>query len=69
MYTRNAAHVMRLEKKTGSIEVGKFADLIVLNANLYETPVENINEVEVLLTLLNGEVIYTSPNYQDLEDD
>ena len=69
MYTRNAAHVMRLEKKTGSIEVGKFADLIVLNANLYETPVEDINEVEVLLTLLNGEVIYTSPNYQDLEDD
>ena len=67
MYTRNAAHVMRLEKKTGSIEVGKFADLIVLNANLYETPVEDINEVEVLLTLLNGEVIYTAPNHQDLE--
>lgn len=64
MYTRNAAHVMRLEKKTGSIEVGKFADLIVLNANLYETPVEDINEVEVLLTLLSGEIVYTSPNYQ-----
>jgi predicted amidohydrolase YtcJ len=56
---------MRLEKKTGSIEVGKFADLIVLNANLYETPVEDINEVEVLLTFLNGEIVYMSPNYQN----
>ena len=57
-YTRNGAWVMRLEDKTGSLEVGKRADLIVLDRNLFEIPVEEINEAQVLLTLMDGREVY-----------
>ena len=58
MYTRNAAFVMRLEDKTGTIEVGKRADLIVLDRNLFEIPVTEISEAKVLLTLMDGREVY-----------
>lgn len=60
MYTRNAAYIMRLEDKTGSIEVGKRADLIVLDRNLFDIPVTEINEARVLLTLMDGRTVYTA---------
>ena len=58
MYTRNAARIMRLESNTGSIEVGKRADLIVLDRNLFDIPVTEINEAQVLLTLFDGKTVY-----------
>ena len=60
MYTRNAAYIMRLEDKTGSIEVGKRADLIVLDRNLFEIPVTEINEARVLLTMMDGKTVYAA---------
>ena len=62
MYTRNAAYVMRLEDETGTIEVGKRADLIVLDRNLFDIPVTEINEAKVLLTLMDGENVYSKRN-------
>ena len=49
---------MRREKISGSVEVGKRADLIVLDRNLFEIPVQEINEVQVELTLFDGEVVH-----------
>ncbi|MCZ6719163.1 MAG: amidohydrolase [Gammaproteobacteria bacterium] len=60
MYTRNAAYIMRLEEKTGSIEMGKRADLIVLDRNLFKIPVTEINEAKVLLTLMDGKTVFTA---------
>jgi len=60
MYTRNAAHIMRLEKTSGSIEIGKRADLIVLDRNLFEIPTIEINEAQVLMTLMDGKTVYVS---------
>ncbi len=60
MYTRNAAYIMRLEDKTGSIEVGKRADLIVLDRNLFEIPVTEINQAQVLLTIMDGKTVYSA---------
>ena len=59
MYTRDAAHIMRLEDKTGSIEVGKRAGLLVLARNLFDIPVTEINETQILLTILDGSVVYS----------
>lgn len=53
-YTLNGAYQLRLEDKVGSIEVGKLADLLVLGANLFEVPPEEIHKVPVLLTLMDG---------------
>ena len=38
LYTINAAYANHLERETGSIEVGKLADLIVLDRNLFDGP-------------------------------
>lgn len=63
-YTSNAAYVMRQEILTGTIEVGKRADLIVLDRDLLQIPVTEINEANVLLTLVNGKEVYKSPQLQ-----
>jgi hypothetical protein len=56
-YTLNAAYVMRQEQKVGSIEVGKEADLIVLDRNIFEIPANQINGTKVDLTYLKGVLI------------
>jgi len=57
-YTINAAWVMHHENITGAIEVGKRADLVVLDRDLFAVPATEINEARVVMTLLDGEVIW-----------
>ena len=57
-FTINAAFVNNLEKETGSIEVGKFADLVVLDQNLFEIETHDISETKALLTLFEGQVVH-----------
>lgn len=57
-YTINGAFVNFMENETGSIEVGKLADLIVLDKNLFHLESHQISEAEVLLTLLGGEPVF-----------
>lgn len=59
MYTRNAARVMRLEEVSGTIEVGKRADLIVIDRDLFKIPASEINEARVLQTMMDGVEVYT----------
>lgn len=54
--TMGAAYQLGLEKKIGSIEVGKLADLIVLDRNLFETSAQDIHKAKVLMTVMNGQV-------------
>lgn len=58
IYTINAAWSLRIDDVTGSIETGKFADMIVLNHNLFEIPVTDIHKTEVQKTIFKGEVVY-----------
>lgn len=58
VFTRNGAYAMRQAAVTGSIDVGKYADMIVLKDSLFDVAAEKIGDTEVLLTLLNGEVVY-----------
>lgn len=62
-FTINGAYANFLEKETGSIEVGKKADLIVLDKNLFEIPVTDIHNVKVLMTLFEGEEVYVDSNF------
>ena len=57
-YTLDAAYQLRLEDEVGSIEVGKQADLIVLDENLFEVPPHDVHEVKVRLTMTGGEVVH-----------
>jgi predicted amidohydrolase YtcJ len=60
-YTMGAAYAMGLERETGSIEVGKRADLVVLAENLFEVPPRRLGKTRVLLTLLDGRPVYEDP--------
>jgi len=59
-YTINGAYLIRREQVSGSVEVGKRADLIVLDRNLFEIPAAEINDMVVELTLFDGEVVHQS---------
>lgn len=66
-YTINAARRLFRDRETGSIEVGKLADFVVLNMNPLEIPKEKIwndaknipGELEVEYTIVGGEVTYS----------
>lgn len=57
-FTIGSAYVNHLDDVTGSIEVGKCADLVVLSCDLFQGPVDQIAEVEVDLTLIDGETVF-----------
>ena len=62
--TLNAAYSLRQDSLTGSLETGKFADLIVLDRNLLQIAPEQIANTNVLLTMVGGKVVYQSPDMQ-----
>ncbi|WP_179400997.1 amidohydrolase [Burkholderia guangdongensis] len=62
-YTINAAHAAWREDCTGSVSVGKYADLIVLDRNLYDISPYEIAGTQVLLTLLGGEEVHRDPGF------
>ncbi len=57
-YTISNAYQMRMEDKIGSIEVGKYADMIVLDQNVFEIPIEEVYKTRVCETIMNGETTY-----------
>ncbi|GAB3114954.1 amidohydrolase [Aestuariicella hydrocarbonica] len=57
--TINGARCMGIEARAGSIEVGKSADLIVLDRNLFEIPVRgNLHRAQVDLTVMEGQIVW-----------
>ena len=60
-FTINAAFVNKHEQQTGSVEVGKLADLIVIDRNLFEIEAKEISDAEVLLTLFEGRPVHGDP--------
>ena len=57
-FTINAAYVNRLEKDTGSLEVGKRADLAVLDRNLFDIKPAELSDTKVLVTLFEGKPVH-----------
>jgi predicted amidohydrolase YtcJ len=55
--TMNAAYQLRMETYIGSIEVGKFADMIVLDKNFMTVPEEELARNKVLLTMVGGKTV------------
>jgi predicted amidohydrolase YtcJ len=51
---------MFLEKGIGSIEVGKRADIAVWDRDLYTVPTDHIKDMKCLMTLIDGEVVYSA---------
>lgn len=56
--TLDAAYVLGLEEKIGSLTVGKLADIVVLEKDLHKIPASAISTTKVKLTMMNGKVTY-----------
>ncbi|MCI8485296.1 MAG: amidohydrolase family protein, partial [Lachnospiraceae bacterium] len=57
-YTINNAYQMHMEHKLGSIEPGKYADLVILEQNLFHIPIPQIHKVRVCETIMNGKAVF-----------
>ncbi len=57
-FTINGAKQCSWDKETGSIEVGKSADMVVLDRNIYEIPAETIHDTLPLITVFRGKEVY-----------
>ena len=47
-----------MEDEIGSLEAGKKADLVVLDGNLFEADPYEIHKIAVVMTVMDGEVVY-----------
>ncbi|KAH7137765.1 amidohydrolase family-domain-containing protein [Dactylonectria macrodidyma] len=61
--TINGARFLRAEKQIGSLEVGKLADVIILENNFFKVPKEKLGRQKVLLTMVGGEVLYVADGH------
>lgn len=58
IYTLDGARALKIADKTGSLAVGKLADFIVLNHNLFEIPAAQISDTSVDMTFFEGKLVY-----------
>ncbi|MBX7453201.1 amidohydrolase [Mycolicibacterium sp. 3033] len=56
--TMGAAYQIRLDDKVGSLEVGKLADMIVVDKNIFEIDPHDIHRARVEMTMMNGQIRY-----------
>ncbi len=61
-FTIGSAYVNHLDGDTGSIEVGKAADLVVVDRNLFAEPTDAIAGTRALLTMVDGAVVHAHPD-------
>jgi predicted amidohydrolase YtcJ len=58
MYTEVAAKASFEEKNKGTISPGKLADLVVLNSDPTKLPIDEIKDIDVEMTILDGEIVW-----------
>ncbi len=68
-YTINNAYLLFAEKEIGSLEVGKRADLIVIDRDLLRCAVEEIPRTRVLLTMIDGKVVHRRGEFASSQEE
>lgn len=59
-YTINNAYQMHMDDRLGSIEAGKYADLVILEKNLFDVPLNEIHNIKVCETIMDGKTTYSN---------
>ncbi|MEM7704179.1 MAG: amidohydrolase family protein [Pseudomonadota bacterium] len=68
-FTLGAAYAAFAENEVGSLEVGKFADLVILDRNIMTIPADDIPSVNVLATIVGGRAVYLNPTWSSLDSE
>ena len=61
--TINNARLMGDQKRKGSIEAGKLADVVVLSENILTCPEARIRDAQVLMTMVGGTIVHQAPTF------
>ena len=67
LYTAGGAWISSEEAKKGTLEAGKLADLVILSADYFSMPVDEVKDLESLLTMVGGRVVYAAGPYAQLD--
>ena len=67
LWTAGGAWMSSEENKKGTLEPGRLADIIVLSEDYFSVPVERIKELESLLTMIGGKVVYAAAPFARLD--
>jgi predicted amidohydrolase YtcJ len=57
-HTRNNAYIVFQESNLGSLQPGKYADLVVLDRDYLTIPEDEIKDIHPLMTMVGGKVVY-----------
>jgi len=66
LYSKGSAWFSDDEGKKGTLAVGQFADIAVLSADYFTVPEEEIKNLESLLTIMGGQVVYGNDEFKNL---
>ena len=58
LFTKYAAYASYTEQENGTVEVGKNADFVVTEKDLYTINPDDIKDTKVDMTIIGGEVVY-----------
>lgn len=58
MFTIESAYAAFEEQERGTLTVGKYADMVVLDKNIYEIPADELLDTQVCMTIVNGIIRY-----------
>jgi len=67
LYTMGGAWISSEEDKKGTLSVGKLADLVVLNNDFFSVPIDEVKNLESVLTMVGGKVVYAAGAYARLD--
>lgn len=63
--TNNGAYLLHMEDHLGSLEAGKYADLVVLSDDYLSVPEARIREISAQLTMVGGQIVHAAAGWQE----
>jgi predicted amidohydrolase YtcJ len=57
-YTEGSAYAIQMEDRLGRLDVGYYADLVILSDDPYEAAPDSIKDIKALFTMMNGKVTF-----------
>ena len=57
-YSEASAYAVRMEDRLGRLDIGYYADLAILSDDPYEVEPDDIKDIQVLMTMMNGRVTF-----------
>jgi len=67
LWTEGGAWMSSEEDKKGTLEAGKLADLVLLSGDYFSMPVDEVKDLESVLTMVGGKVVYAAGSYARLD--